>query len=93
MESTKSANAADREALRAIEASIARLQRIVSSYEFHPPPSGYGPDVDAVVRKAAANWVLSEISKVEARLAVLKRLQAARLAQVLSAMGNSPSGR
>ncbi|MDR7161437.1 hypothetical protein [Arthrobacter sp. BE255] len=93
MESTTSVNAEDREALRAIEVSIARLQPIVSAYEFDPPPSAYGPYVDAVGRKAAEYWVLSELARVGIRLAALKRRLTARRAQALADAGETPSGR
>ena len=89
MESTKPANAADREALRAIADSLDRLEQIVAASEIHPPPSVYGPYVDALARKAVAYWVLSEVARVDVRLAALIRRITARLAQALADAGES----
>ena len=93
MDNNKSANAEDRDALSVIAVSLDRLERILAASEVHPPPSAYGPYVDALARKAEAYWVLSEVARVDVRLAALIRRITARLARALAAAGESPSGR
>ena len=73
MESRAAVDAEDIAVLRDIAASVAALYRTIVANQACPLESPYGPYVDAVARKAAAYWALTELTRVDARLAALKQ--------------------
>ena len=73
MENRAAVDAEDIAVLRAIGASLAAINQTIVANQACPWESPYGPYVDAVARKAAAYWTLTELTRVDSRLAALKQ--------------------
>ena len=85
MESRAARDADNRQAMEAIAASLAGLDRKSTASLTGPSASPYGADVDALARKAASWAGLVEVARVEARIAAVK-------ARLVAGYPHRPSG-